>query len=343
MLTIVTTERKPLLGRLVGEHIEYTTIGKIIAAEIEKMPTYKGFTSTEVYSYVIMPDHVHILLQVHERLPMVLGQYVSWFKRQCTVAVQAAGATPPSKTGGWNMRIAAGATPPSKTEEHEQENANAGGLALAGSTASIFAPEYNDRILTNKGQLANMKRYILDNPRRLAIKRAKPDLFKIRQQMNICGVVCTAMGNIFLAEYPQRQVLQCSRRLRQTEIDTQKEECMAEAENGAVYISAAISEGEKQICRALREGGFPLIVLLSGGFPAPTDPHYQYYKPNGVYFEACAAGQLLLIEPEKSLLEQSKIAEQVETKAGEIPHDCLRYKFLALNAIAEQISKYQCQ
>ncbi len=59
--------------------------------------------------------------------------------------------------------------------------------------------------------------------------------------------------------------------------------------------------------------------------------------------EACAEGRLLLIEPDKSLSEQPEIAEQVVAKAGEIPHDCLRYKFLALNAIAEQISKYQPQ
>jgi hypothetical protein len=65
----------------------------------------------------------------------------------------------------------------------------------------------------------------------------------------------------------------------------------------------------------LREAGFPLIVLLSGGFPTPDDPHYQYYKPNGVYFEACAEGRLLLIEPDKSLSEQPEIAEQVVAKA----------------------------
>lgn len=337
MLTIVTIDRKPLLGRLVGEHIERTAIGDIVAAEIERMPTYKDFACAEVYSYVIMPDHVHILLQVHERLSMALGQYVSWFKRQCNIAAQeAAGTTPPGRTTGWNAIS-------STTIDRRVEKGVDNGPALAGSTASIFAPEYHDRILTHKGQLGNMKRYILDNPRRLALKRANPDLFKIRQQMNICGVACTAMGNMFLAEYPQRQVLQCSRSLRQAEIDAKREECLLEAEKGTIFISAAISEGEKQICRTLREAGFPLIVLLSGGFPTPDEPHYQYYKPNGVYFEACAAGRLLLIEPDKSLSEQPETVEQVVAKAGKIPHDCLRYKFLALNAIAGQISKYQPQ
>ena len=307
LLTMVTTDRAPLFGKLHGEEIALSPLGQKVANEIENIPNYKDASSIEIYSYVVMPDHVHILLRVHDRLPKHLGQYIRWFKIKCTDACLDLGVVSPSKE--W----------------------------------APFAPEYHDRILTHKGQLGNMKRYILDNPRRLALKRANPDLFKIRQQMNICGVACTAMGNMFLAEYPQRQVLQCSRRLRQAEIDAKREECLLEAEKGTIFISAAISEGEKQICRALREAGFPLIVLLSGGFPNPDEPHYTYYKPNGVYFEACAEGRLLLIEPDKSLSEQPEIADQVIDKAGEIPHDCLRYKFLALNAIAEMISKYQPQ
>lgn len=303
LLTMVTTDRAPLFGKLHGEEITLSPLGQKVANEIENIPNYKDASSIEICSYVVMPDHVHILLRVHDRLPKHLGQYIRWFKIKCTDACLDLGVVSPSKE--W----------------------------------APFAPEYHDRILTHKGQLGNMKRYILDNPRRLALKRANPDLFKIRQQMNICGVACTAMGNMFLAEYPQRQVLQCSRRLRQAEIDAKREECLLEAEKGTIFISAAISKGEKQICRALREAGFPLIVLLSGGFPTPDEPHYQYYKPNGVYFEACAAGRLLLIEPDKSLSEQPEIAEQVVAKAGEIPHDCLRYKFLVLNAIAEMISK----
>jgi hypothetical protein len=104
-----------------------------------------------------------------------------------------------------------------------------------------------------------------------------------------------------------------------------------------VFVSAAISEGEKQICRAVREAGNPLVVLLEKGFPKPEDPNYKYFKPKGVYFEACAAGKLLLLEPEKELYEQAEIEAEVVVKAGNIPHEALRYRFLALNAIAERI------
>ena len=201
----------------------------------------------------------------------------------------------------------------------------------------LWAEGYHDRILFHKGQLDALVHYIKDNPRRLALKRANPGLFKIRQHLQIAGMSFTAMGNIFLADYPQKAVIQCSRKLHQAEIDAKKVECLGETAKGMVFVSAAISEGEKQICRAVREAGHPIMVLLEKGFPKPEDPNYKYFKPQGVYFEACAAGKLLLLEPEKDLYEQVEIEAEVVAKAGNIPHEALRYRFLALNAIAERI------
>ena len=303
MITLVTTNRQPILGILKGETIERTKLGQAIAEEINRIPTYNGAESIEIYSYVIMPDHVHILLRVHDRLPKHIGQYIAWFKIKCTDACSALTGGPVSET----MRP--------------------------------FAPEYHDRILKGKNQLSHMVRYIQDNPRRLALKRANKDLFRIRQNQQIGTIQCTVLGNIFLIEHPLRQVLQCSRRLTQEQIDSLKADCLREAADGTIYVTAAISEGEKQIARALREAGFPLIILLEKGFPAPDDPHYSYFKPQGVYFEACAAGKLLLIEPLRDLLDREDIAVKTEAKVGHIPHDSQRYRFVAMNILAEDICK----
>ena len=303
MVTIVTTKRLPLLGKLQGENIILTELGQKVAEEIKRIPTYNGAESIEIYSYVIMPDHVHILLHIHEHLPRHVGYYIRWFKKQCTYI----------------------------------------GLALAVPSARnhspLFAPDYHDSLLKGKNQLSHMVRYIQDNPRRLALKRANKDLFRIRQNQLIGTIQCTVLGNIFLIEHPLRQVLQCSRRLTQEQIDNLKADCLREAADGTIYVTAAISEGEKQIARALREAGFPLIILLEKGFPAPDDPHYNYFKPQGVYFEACAAGKLLLIEPHRDLLDREDIAAKTEAKVGHIPHDSQRYRFVAMNILAEDICK----
>ncbi len=310
-LTLVTTSRKPLLSSLVipdndpeKAFISRTPLGEKVAEEIEQIPTYKDASNIEIYRYVIMPNHIHILLHVHERLPKHLGQYVRWFKRQCTAACRLFAANP-------------------------------------ASSDTLFAAEYHPRTLSGRNQLFHMAQYIDDNPKRLALKRLTPDLFRIKQDFRLGNTPCVVLGNIFLANNPQRAVLQCSRKLIREQIDSLREECLAEAANGTVYISGAISEGEKQICHALREAGFPLIIILVEGFPEPDSPHYKYFKPQGVYFEACAAAKLLLVQPDNSLLERPDIVERVSAKVGNIPHDSQRYRFVAMNVIAEDIANSQ--
>lgn len=340
LLTMVTSDRLPLLGELQGQHIALTPLGQKVAKEIERIPTYKGASSIEIYNYVIMPDHIHILLRIHDRLPKHLGQYIRWFKLQCSDAYQALAASHPA------LAATHTSTRPTLAATHTSARPALAAIPAsipsashtpASNTPCLFAKEYHDRILTGKNQLTHMVRYIQDNPRRLALKRANRDLFRIRQNVTIGNIPCTTLGNMFLAEYPQRQVLQCSRRLTPDQITALKEECLAAASNGTVFITAAISEGEKLISRALREAGYPLIILLEQGFPEPDSPHYRYFKPQGVYFEACAAGKLLLVEPSAEVLEHPDIASRVIAKTGHIPHSTQRYRFVAMNAIAERM------
>ncbi len=182
--------------------------------------------------------------------------------------------------------------------------------------------------------------YVHDNPRRAMIKRSRPDLFRIRRRVEKAGVEFTALGNMFLLDYPEKAVVQCSRSLTADEIAKQKAEFLSLAERGVVCVSAAISEGEKQICRAIRENGYPLIILMKEGFPKETDEASTYYKPGGVYFDACAKGKLLLLEPDEKVYEMEEICSAVLRKAqAELPHSSMRYRFLALNEVAERMAE----
>lgn len=350
MLTLVTVDRKPLLAELRGETTSLTPLGAAVAREIERIPTYLGAASIEILDYVVMPDHVHILLRIHDRLPRHLGQYIRWFKVQCSDAftamveaareVMARGEMARGDTREGNNTP--GSTSATASGWASREEA---GRVLAGVSASmmspksknllLFAHEYHDSLLYGRGQLARMKRYIKENPRRLALKRANRELFRIRQDYTIGRFSCTVLGNIFLAGHPQRQVLQCSRSLTPEQIEERRSECLMQAANGAVFITAAISQGEKVIARSLREHGFPLIILLEQGFPKPESSHYHYFKPQGVYFEACAAGRLLLVEPHAEALERPEVAQRVIAKTGNIPHTTQRYRFVAMNVIAD--------
>ena len=344
MLTLVVRDRQPLLCTIEEDEkglcAVSTEIGRAVLEETEHIT--KIYPQIRILCRQIMPDHLHLLLFVEEALPVHLTSVVSGFKLGCN-------------RGYWNS-LAKLANTEHRGEEADTERrcweendkkqtavSCAADLCEAekkdtqARRTGLWADGYHDRILFHKGQLDALIHYIKDNPRRLALKRANPGLFKIRQHLQIAGMSFTAMGNIFLADYPQKAVIQCSRKLHQAEIDAKKAECLGEAAKGMVFVSAAISEGEKQICRAVREAGHPIMVLLEKGFPKPEDPNYKYFKPQGVYFEACAAGKLLLLEPEKELYEQAEIEAEVVAKAGNIPHEALRYRFLALNAIAERI------
>lgn len=303
MITINIEGRAPLLGALKdgvdAARVEYSPLGKLVSEQIEL--SFSPYPQIQICAKQLMPDHLHFVLWVKEDIPVPLGEIIRKLKIGCTHAY----------TGCIDTTFI--------------------------NATSLFEPGFHDRVLLHAGQLRSMIDYVHDNPRRAAIKRAHPDLFKLRQAVDVAGFECTILGNRFLLDDPMKEILQCSRSLTQEEIDKKKNECLRLAERGVVFVSAGISEGEKQICRALREAGYPLIILLSEGFPAADSPHAKYYKPQGIYFETCAKGKLLLIEPSPAMYENSDIESDVYAKTGVLPHTSRRYKFIALNALISRI------
>jgi REP element-mobilizing transposase RayT len=337
-ITLTVENRYPLFGELVAPspdeaRIVLNTFGKKVdryARDIPKVHAPKGI-DLKVLALQVMPDHIHLVLQVLQPMTRSVGQIVRSYKSACTSLYKREYLPQATNAGnytGENDNLA----PPQVVVDFARI------FTSRGSIWQFIPAGYHERILRCRGQLDAMIQYVKANPRRLALKRANPDLFRIHQQTQIAGVSCTTLGNMFLAEQAFRAVLQCSRKLSQAEIDTRKNECLDDAANGIVFISAAISEGEKQIARALREAGYPLIILLEKGFPKPDDPHYKFFKPSGVYFEACAVGKLLLVEPHPNLFEQPEVIAQTTAKTGDIPHDALRYRFVALNVIASLLA-----
>ena len=331
--TLVVAEHYPLFGSLEGSsvdeaYVQLNEFGRCVLDILRDEPRYygeKGYAIKLIASQV-MPDHIHVVIQVMETLPKPIGMVIRGFKSACTAA--------------YKRRVESCRKYATRMEnEGEESILHFARIFTRISTIWEQKPKYyHERILHAHEQLQAMIDYVKDNPRRLAMKRANPELFKIKQQTEIGGGMYTTLGNMFLAKNPMRQVLQCSRTMTEEEIQARKEECLSEAANGTVYVSAAISPGEKQICRALREAGYPLIVLLEEGFPKEDDPHYKFYKPSGVYFEACAKERLLLAEPEEAQFERAEIEAKVYAKTREIPHNTKRYRFLALNALAEEIA-----
>ena len=226
MLTLIVEGRKPLLGRLVVEErklgksekmvveerkmvtdpneelhitktarVELTALGKAIRdEEIRKIEEH--YSMVEVWKLCIMPDHIHMIVRVKDNLPegKHLGQVIWGFKVGCTKA-------------WWRLMPS---EKPLGTETAPVPAGSPAAIVPAGSSAgknSLFEPGYNDKILLREGQLDNWKRYLDDNPRRLAIKRLHPDFFTVIHQAIIVGRPCQMVGNRFLLDIPQKMAV----------------------------------------------------------------------------------------------------------------------------------------
>lgn len=200
------------------------------------------------------------------------------------------------------------------------------------------------RVLTHKGQLHAMIEYVKANAERAWQRRQNPELFRMHRKTEACGLQFTSMGNHFLLDWPDRQLVEMSRSASDEQIEERLKSVLAAAHNGAVTYTAAISKGEQKIARTVREQGFPLVVLLNEGFPTEGSPHERFYKPGGTYFEACSKGKLLLMEPDESAfvnpVVRVAVEETLRRKAearhycyADIPVTSLRYRFVALNEV----------
>ena len=354
--TLPVEERFPLFGVIDGESAETAFVrlnpfGRRVCQMLCGLAQFyagKGF-ALKVLAQKVMPDHVHLVIQVLEPLPQSIGAVVRGFKSGCTKVYKemyGSGDNAAGVHGNAADGHERGADGHERGAEAPMHFARI--FARRGSVWEQNPAYYHERILHAPGQLRRMIDYVKDNPRRLWIKSHHPELFRLHRRTEAAGLSFTSMGNHFLLDWPDKQVVEMSRSATNDEVQERLQSVLASAHNGAVTYTAAISKGEQLIARTLREQGYPLVVLLNDGFPKEGSPHERYYKPGGVYFEACSKGQLLLLEPvEQAFLDagiQVAVEETLRRKAEArhftytpIPVTSQRYRFVALNEMAKRL------
>ena len=304
MITMVTEGRRKLFGEVVGRseapegsvdsaRMELSELGKKVEEEWWGIPTY--YPQIKMVALQLMPDHLHGILFVKDRLPKPLGQVLSGFKAGCNRAYRSI----------FNLPVSYVVAKPQQTEqeskqENERQNKQENKLqnererpprtAYDRQHGLLFGAGYNDRLLLREGQLERWQAYLNDNPRRLLMKREHPDLFRVQRNLRVGDTTFSAIGNRFLLNRPVKLQVQCSRRLTDSEIAERTDFFLSQARQGAVLVSPAISNGEKTIMRAAFDAGLPLIFLQENGFS-------ELAKPGGKRMEACADGRLLILAP----------------------------------------------
>ena len=205
MVTVTVENHRPILGQLTGgldtPAIELSEVGVMETQCWQEIPV--RFPGVSLLEWQVMPDHFHgvIFVEVPQENP--LGAIVGSFKAHSTSLYRA------EIRAASGAEIRAASRAPARSvgaacgrQDSRQENQ---------LEVRLWSPGYQDTILLHRGQLANMRAYIQDNPRRLAVKRAHPELFRIIRDLSACGHTFAAIGNHFLLDAPAKRQVQISR------------------------------------------------------------------------------------------------------------------------------------
>lgn len=198
--------------------------GKIISEELYRMERF--FNEIKLLKNEIMPDHMHFIIFVKERLDIGLGGVVKFFKGNCTKRLREVFP---------------------KFEE---------------MGISVFGSGYNDRIVYREGALDIMMNYVTDNPRRLLLRQMYPSYFRKACRLKIGERVFDAYGNLDLLYEPIKSPLIVSRRFTVQEKNEYENEWYETARCVGALVSPFISESEKEKRNTLlREGASAIHIV----------------------------------------------------------------------------------
>lgn len=203
-----------------GVKVDYSQIGYEVWRGISRISEIEP--KIQLYRYVIMPDHIHILLRVRERMEKVLGEVIHSFKSEITSSLRKIQGSP---------------------------------------DFVVFTENYNDRIIYSHRNLNAVYDYIRQNPYRLAVRRERPDFFSKRRGLMVGEREVQGYGNLFLLRNPFKMALVVHRADTEEDFNRKLEDCLYFAANGGVVVSAFISAREKQIRREVEAAGGRVILV----------------------------------------------------------------------------------
>ena len=299
-ITIVNHARKRVFGELnrdpVHPQVLLTKLGQFIQEQWLKIPEIQADRGrmVSVLGQQVMPDHFHGILRIDKRLPVSMGTIIRDFKAACTKEYRRlyqpcmADLLAHPDTQAKLSRMS--------HKQREEYYASIGAEPL-------FDDSYDDTICYRKGQLANIIRYVQDNPRRAVLRALQPDFFRCIQHITIDGVDFAAYGNLFLLRRPWKEQVFChrwrmdgDRRDYSTpyeltdEFCYEREEWLQAATDGAVLVTPGISKGEQLLVKDCLEQELPLIHLQKE--PMSVNWHPEYHR-----YELCTQGKLLILSP----------------------------------------------
>lgn len=213
------------------------------------------FSGIFIPEYAIMPDHLHLCLDVCSHLPNGLSLAMAGLMGKISKAYHS------------SLPIS----------DREQK------------MTSFFSKGFNDRIAYTHQQWERQLRYTIENPRRYLIKRMHADYLLKRWLLKMPeDKKFILKGNIFLLRQPFLFRVKTSRRFSSSEALAAMNEWKTNLYNGGIPISPFIHPHEKQLRDFAIQEGFSYIRVCSNGFA-------ERGAASGKEYELMSQGRILLI------------------------------------------------
>lgn len=202
--------------------VTLSAIGEVIRHQIVVTPDYNP--EIKIFDYVIMPDHLHVLLRVDRPMKHHLGDVIQAIKSASTSRIRRITDNP---------------------------------LLI------VFEEGFHDRIITSPEQLETVRKYIKANPSRLAVRKAHPEYFSRINNLVIDEANYHAYGNFQLLDCPFKEQVVVHRADTEEKRKRNHDLWLYTAANGGVLVSPFISPAEKAIREEADEVGGRVILIIN--------------------------------------------------------------------------------
>lgn len=224
-----------------------------------------------ITSFVVMPDHIHLLIRIRDVQPRKSLPILVW---QLARALSRA---------YWAIAV--------------------GRSAEGIRPRPIFASEWHDWIVKKRGQLETFRRYIAENPARAWLRRANAHYFGRVSEVDFCGRRWFAYGNAALLDLPVVQPFKCSRSLVKDSPEWNAfTAAAARIGPGGAGVGTFMSPCEKECGNAIARAGGSWIVLSPEGFGPRWHPPREKER-------FCAVGRMLFLSLYEAMTRQPTRAE----------------------------------
>ena len=374
-LTFAVVNRAPILGKLEPlpipdaegrkAWVRATELGRAVLTKMNELRV--RFPELQIIWKELMPDHLHVLIWMHEGFEGSIKMVARGYAQGCSKIARRLAHPDQGGAGSAGAGSAAGAagagpglsiyaaqfdcadctnipSPQAPASEKQEQRA----YDCGNGAPTLFSPPFI-RTLAHKGQLDRMVKYVKSNPDNAWMRRMHPDLYTIRRSRCIAGLLFDTMGKERLLDYPDTQIIALPRALTPEQIAQEVQHALSNAQRGCITYTAAINAGEKAVAKAIREAGFPMVVMMLKGFPPEGTEAARYFHPGMVYHQACGEAQMFLLAPHPDnylapeLIARTEATLRLKAEAKghhyqPIPHTSTRWRMIAGNEMLRMIA-----